>query len=264
MIQSELLDPAWRWLLAAVIALARPTAMMAVTPVLTRGNLTGLLRGAVAAVLAFPAIPHLAGQVTLEGQGSLALLLLTAKEAVIGALLGLMLGLPFWAFEVAGDLLDLQRGATAGRLNDPAGFDDVSITGTLLVVTGITLFVATGGLLTLASLLYASWAIWAPLAAMPLPTAQAPLLLLGFLDALLRQGLLLAVPVIVAMLLADLALVLVGRFAPQLRIEDMASAARNLVFYVFMPAYCAFLLSYLQADTLALPGLLDRLRPGLQ
>lgn len=263
MVQAALLDPAWRWLLAAVIALARPTAMLAVHPVLARGHLTGLLRGAVAAVLAVPAIPHLAGQVVV-GTPPLALLLLTAKEAAMGAVLGFVLGLPFWAFEVAGDLLDQQRGATSGRLNDPAGFDDVSITGTLLVLTGVTLFVATGGLLTLASLLYASWAIWPPLAAMPAPIPQAPALLLSFLDAVLRQGLLLAAPVVVAMLLADLALILVGRFAPQLRIEDMASAARNLVFYVFMPLYCVFLLTYLQADTLALPGLLDRMRLGLQ
>lgn len=264
MTQAALLDPAWRWLIALAIALARPTAMLAISPVLTRASLTGLLRGAVAAVLALPAVPHLAGQVVVGAQAPLALLLLTAKEAVMGAVLGFVLGLPFWAFDVAGDLLDQQRGATAGRLSDPAGFDDVSVTGTLLVLTGITLFVATGGLQTLASLLYASWAVWPPLAAMPSPTAQAPALILGFLDAVLRQGVLLGAPVVAAMLLTDVAMILVGRFAPQLRIDDLAPAARNLVFCVFMPVYCVFLLSYMQRGTLALPGLLEQMRLGLQ
>ena len=262
--QAALLDPAWQWLIAFAVALARPAGMLAVNPVMTRAGLTGLLRGAVAAALALPAVPHLAGQVASGAQAPLTLLLLTAKEAVMGTVLGFLLGLPFWAFDAAGDVLDQQRGATAGRLNDPAGFADVSITGTLLVLTGITLFVATGGLQTLASLLYASWAVWPPLTAMPSPTAQAPVLLLGFLDAVLRQGVLLGAPVVVAMLLADAALILVGRFAPQLRIDDLAPAARNLVFCLFMPLYCVFLVGYMGRDTLALPGLLDLMQRGLQ
>lgn len=238
--------------------------MLAIHPVLTRGQITGLLRGAVAGVLALPAMAPFAHQVVLGAQTPLTLFLLGLKEAVIGGILGLILGLPFWAFDVAGDILDQQRGATAGRLDDPAGFADVSVTGTLLILTGVTLFVATGGLETLASLLYASWAVWPILSPMPSPTPQAPALILGLLDALLRQGLLLGAPILAAMLLADVALILVGRFAPQLRIEDTASAARNLVFFVFMPLYCTFLLSYMRVGTSALPAMLQQMRLGLQ
>ena len=55
---------------------------------------------------------------------------------------------------------------------------------------------------------------------MPALTGQAPRLILGFLDTLLRQGLLLAAPRLIVMPLADVALPLVGRLAPQLRLDD--------------------------------------------
>ena len=238
--------------------------MLAISPVFTRSNLTGLLRGAVAMALAFPMVPYLTGQIASGARNPVALLLLTVKEAAMGAMLGFILGLPFWAFDLAGDLLDQQRGATSGRLNDPAGFEDVSITGTLLVLTGVTLFVATGGLQTLTSLLYASWAVWPPLAAMPQPTVQAPVLLLGFLDAVLRQGVLLGAPVVAAMLLADVALILIGALRP-------ATAHRRLGTGRTQPGILRVHAALLRVpggiygrNTLAMPGLLDLMRQGLQ
>jgi type III secretion protein T len=162
--------------------------------------------------------------------------------------LGFPLSLPFWALDVAGDILDQQRGATEGRLNDPAGFEDVSITGTLLLMTGTGLFVLTGGLTTIASLLYASWGVWPALSALPEPVPQAPALILGLLDALSRQGLLLAAPVLLAMLIADVTMILIGRFARQLKIDDISTAARNLAFYIFLPLYCTYLIFYMRQD----------------
>ena len=260
---SALFEHVWHWLLAYGVALARPFAMLSLNPVFTRAQITGLLRGAVASALALPLVPQLAATLSPGSYGAIGLLLLTAKEAVIGAALGLLLGAPFWALDVAGDVLDAQRGATQGRLNDPAGFEDVSISGTMLMVTGIALFVMTGGLETLADLLYGSWTVWRPLSAWPSPDRRTPLLLLGLLDRVTRQGLLLAVPVVIAMLLADVSLLVVARLAPQLRIDDLALSARNIVFVVFMPLYAVFLLAYMRQDQAALPSVLDLLRTSL-
>ncbi len=252
----------WHWLLAYAVALGRPLAFVSLNPVFTRAQIGGLLRGAVATAFALPMIPHLAAVLPPELQ-PVPLLLLTAKEAAVGAALGLLLGVPFWALDVAGDVLDAQRGATQGRLNDPAGFDDVSITGTLLAMTGIALFVLTGGLETTASLLYGSWDIWPPLAALPALDAQTPVLLLGILDRVTRQGLLLAAPPVIAMLLADVSLLVVAKLAPNLRIDDLALSVRNVVFFLFMPLYATFLLLYMRQDQAGLPRLLDLLRAAM-
>jgi len=250
----------WHWLLAYGIALARPMAMLSLNPVFTRAQIIGLIRGAIASALALPMVPVLAAAMPGDASGPIGLMLLAGKEAVIGATLGLLLGAPFWALDVAGDVLDAQRGATQGRLNDPAGFEDVSITGTMLIMTGIALFVMTGGLETLATLLYDSWALWRPLGALPRLDERAPLLLLGMLDRVTRQGLLIAVPVVVAMLLVDAALLVLARMASQLRVDDLALSARNIVFYIFVPLYALFLLLYMRQDFADLPNIIELLR----
>ena len=257
---AALLPIIWHWLIAYGIALARPMALLSINPVFTRLQLTGLLRGAVATALALPAVPAVAHALEPTHLSAIMLMLLAVKEAVMGATLGLVLGIPFWALAVAGDVLDLQRGASQGRLEDPAGFDDVSITGTFLLLAGTALFVMTGGLQMMASLLYKSWSIWQPLDALPMLDARTPLLLLGLLDDVTRQGLRLALPVILAMLLADVTLIIIGRVVPQLRIDDQATVARNIVFFLFLPVYCIYLLGYVGNDFSRLPRTLDMLR----
>ena len=261
---ERLLPDLWHWLLAFGLGVARPFALLSVTPLFTRLQISGLLRGAVASALAAPLLPHLVPLLTAAGTQPFTLLVLFAKESVLGAVVGFALGAPFWALGFAGEVLDNQRGATQGRLTaDPSAGDDLGITGTLLVLTGTTLFVLTGGLRVMAQLLYASWAIWPPLAAFPTLSPAAPALILALLDSLVRTGLELAAPVIIAMLLADLTLIIIGRFVTQLRVADFALTGRNLVFAVFLPLYCAYLIVYMRQDQAALPQLLDTLRPVL-
>jgi type III secretion protein T len=256
-------ETVWHWLVAYGIALARPMGMLALNPVFTRVQITGVIRGAVASALALPAVPALASALPHDGLPAITLLLLALKETIVGATLGLLLAAPFWALEIAGDVLDAQRGATQGRLNDPAGFQDVSITGTMLVMAGIVLFVMTGGLETLTGLLYDSWRLWRPLGALPQLNDRTPLMLLGLLDQVTRQGLLMALPAVFCMLLADAALMVLARIIPQLRIDDLALSLRNIVFVIFMPLYAIFLLTYTRHDLADMPHLLDLLRTSV-
>ena len=242
------------------LLLGRPLAMLTFTPAFSRVQFTALLRGGVALALALPMFPAVLAAFTRQHPSTFTVAALAGKEVLIGFALGLLLGAPFWALDIAGDYLDAQRGATQGRLNDPAAFSDVSITGTLLVVTAVALFVATGGLETLTDLLYRSWALWNPLGGFPELDSRTPDLLLGFLDRITRQGLTLALPPIVAMLLSDAGLLIVARLAPQLRIDDMALALRNIVFVVIMPVYALFLIGYVSQDLGSLSGLFDLLR----
>lgn len=257
---SKNFEVIWHWLLAYALVLSRPTAMLAINPVFTRAQITGLIRGAVATALALPMVPIVAKALPQGRESVVDLIFLGVKEAFIGAALGLIVGVPLWALDVAGDILDAQRGATQGRLNDPVGFEDVSISGTLLIITGITLFVATGGLDTFAQLLYGSWMLWRPLGALPALDERTPTLLLGLLDQVTRQGLLLAVPLVIAMFLADAALMVVGRMAPQLRIDDLALSLRNIVFFVILPLYALFLIFYIRRDLGGLSDTLTMLR----
>ncbi len=261
---EALLPLAWHWLLAFGVALARPFALLSVAPLFTRMQLSGLLRGAAASALALPVLPWIAHELGAGDVAPFTLLMVFIKEAVLGGIVGFALGAPFWALELAGDVLDNQRGANQGRLTaDPASGADSSVTGTLFILTGIALFVLTGGLQLVVRLLYTSWAVWRPMSLLPMPGAAAPALALALLDTVVSAGLRLATPVVIAMLLADVTLIIVGRFAPQLRVEDMALTARNLVFTLFLPLYCAYLILYVRQDQAILPQLIDTLRSAL-
>jgi len=259
----DLAPEAARWLVALALGVARPLALVSLFPAFSRTGIAGPVRGAVAVALCLPALPVIDQALAASQASAVWVLLLSLKEAALGMALGLLLGTPFWALEIGGDLLDLQRGATQGRLDDPSGFGDLSITGSFLVVLGIALFAGSGGLEVLAGSLYRSWRIWPPLGLLPPLGPATPALLLGLLDEVTRQAIRLAAPVMLAMLLADVSLILAGRVAPNLRIDNQALAARNLAFFVFLPLYAAFLLFYMQQDMSGMRGAVEVLSTAL-
>jgi type III secretion protein T len=242
---TPMLDVVHRWLIAYAILLARPLAMLSIHPVFTQMELSNLLKGAIATGLILPMWPMTASALSSGGPDLLSCTFLAIKESLIGVAIGIPLSLPFWALLAAGDIIDQQRGATQGRLNDPAGFGDMSVTGMLFLLCGIAILTATGRLNTIPEALYRSWGLWRPLELVPLVQDwRAAELALHLLDTLQAQALTLAAPVILAMLLSDVTMMLLVRIASQLRVDDLSLAVRNLVFMVVMPLYASFLLIY--------------------
>jgi type III secretory pathway component EscT len=109
------------YIFAAAFALARMLAMMVVFPVFDRLGVTGFVRNSIAVVISIPLIPMIAAH--LEGEqlslGLIAALIL--KEVIVGLIVGLVLAVPLYAAEAAGDILDLQRGSSSASLSDPLG-----------------------------------------------------------------------------------------------------------------------------------------------
>jgi len=242
---SALIAEVYAWLTIAVVLLGRPLAILSVVPLFARVGLPGFMRTAIAAALVIPVWSPLARHMQ-DAPGGLSLSLLIVKEVLVGIALGCLLGVPFWILISAGEFLDQMRGEQ-GRLSD-AGGDDVSVTGTLLVITGIAVFVVSGGLETLVHALYASWALWPPGTLLPALDARSPVLLLGLLDKVMLGGFELAFPGILCMLLAETTMLVIGRMAPQIHLDDVAIAARNLIFVVFVPLYVAYLVFYMRRD----------------
>lgn len=260
---QPLLEMAHRWLIAYAVLLPRPLAILAINPVFTRVELSNLLKGVIATGMVFPMWPMMVGVLGDHPPGTGMLLLLVVKESLIGMAIGVPIGLPFWALLAVGDIVDQQRGATQGRLNDPSGFGDMSVTGTLLLLCGVVILMSTGRLDVIADTLYTSWRVWKPLEMIPLPGPAAGTLALKLLDQLEVMALTLAMPLMLVMLLSDAAMLLLARIAPQLRIDDLSLAVRNLVFFIFMPVYVGFLLLYAGRDEVWLSRSLNLLGPAL-
>lgn len=250
-LMREAMGPLLAWAMAA----ARMFGIIAVSPVFTRLGLTGLLRGGAALALALPAVPMLRPAIeAAPAIGGAALTFLLAKEAMVGLLIGTILAVPFWAAETAGELIDQQRGSEAATIPDASQAGEAGIMGTLLVLSLAVIFFTGGGLRLLLDAAWESWRIWPALDPLPRLSAEAGLHAIGLLDRMLRLGLVIAGPVLVALLLAEFSLALIGRFAPALNVFDLAMAVKGIVFVLAMPVYALFLAGYLRDLVVPLGG----------
>ena len=143
-----------RWILAAVLTMARFGGAFAICPALTDSMIPGIARRAAVLGFAFLAIPHVKAGMPPGEPNMWMFALLAAKEAFIGFLLGFFAAIPFWVAENIGNFIDNQRGATMGEVYSPLNGSQVSTTGifftqvvsTLFAPVIIIMFLATLGL----------------------------------------------------------------------------------------------------------------------
>ena len=234
------------YVVAVGFAMARMTGMIVVLPAFTRLGLTGILRGAVAFTLAFPLVPMLVPSVADQPMSTIAILLL--KEAAVGLVIGLVLGVPFWAAEAAGAVLDLQRGSTSASLMDPSAITEESISGRLFGLGMVALYYGSGGLPLVLRVVYDSYGLWPAGRLLPLFSASAGQLFIGLLENVVTMGLMLGAPLVVCLLVTDLVLALVSRAAPHLNVFALSLGVKNFVFTLLLVLYCAFLIKYMGTD----------------
>ncbi len=258
------LDQAKLFLQSLALALPRLFALFALLPIFSRQILPGLLRNAVAAALVVPVAIHLMPAVQAAPPDAAALLGIVAKEAVIGLVLGYLLAIPFWALEAVGFLIDNQRGASIAATVNPLTGHDSSPLGILFNQAFIVFFFAAGGFVLLLELVYESYRLWGVLDWMPVLRMDATGAALGMLDRMVRLGLLLAAPVMVAMFLAEVGLALVSRFAPQLQVFFLAMPVKSALAMLMLGVYAATLFDYardyLHGMRQAIPQALELLR----
>jgi type III secretion protein T len=240
--------------IATGFALARMAGLISIMPAFTRIGLSGILRAATALALAVPVVPMI---VTAHASERLTVTIVAAllfKEVIIGLVIGLVLGVPIWAAEAAGDVLDLQRGSNAAGLIDPLATTEESITGTLFGLIMVALYFGSGGLRLTLRTVYDSYAIWPATAVFPALTPAASQFFIRLLDNVVTMGLVLVAPIMILLLLSDLLLGLVSRAAPHLNVFALVLSVKNLVFALLLVLYYAFLIKYMGTDLGSLLG----------
>ncbi|BBP77095.1 MULTISPECIES: type III secretion system export apparatus subunit SctT [Pseudomonas] len=248
---SAFVEVAYPVITSAALAVCRATGLVLITPAFNRLGLTGMIRGCVAVAISIPMfLPAFEALTSMGEHGSLFLVGLMLKELLIGLTIGLLFGIPFWAAEVAGELIDLQRGSTMAQLVDPLSVGEASVMATLLTVMMITLFFMSGGFILMVDGYYHSYQLWPVTAFTPLFASQALLAVLSILDQVMRIGVMMISPLVISLLVADMMLAFLSRMAPNLHIFDLALSVKNLVFSVLMVIYISFLIP-LMLDQLA-------------
>lgn len=243
------------------VTAARPLGYILLLPIFGRFHLNvGYLRGALLVAMILPVLP---AAIAAAGANPAivrpaALPGLMASEFLVGALLGLLAGLPLWAAVAAGDFIDMQRGAQMAQLFDPGSADQQSVTGTLLLLVCVMVLAAEGVLIpALFGPVLDSYKVVPMFSALPSLDPGQGALALRLLDTLTRTGLLLALPVLVPLLLIEMAVAVAAKYVPQLNAMFLAMSVKQAVQALLMVLYAVLLATY----AIRLSGAED-LRPG--
>ncbi len=225
--------------------MARIGGAMTVCPALTESMIPGVARRAAIFGFAFLVIPYIKELMPPGEPLWWMFALVAAKEALIGFLIGFFGAVPFWVAENIGNFIDNQRGATMGEVYSPLSGAQVSTTGIFFTQIVSTMFFVGGAVFLLLGAVYASYMIWPVFSEGVNFVSDAPLVILGSLDGMLRQTVVIAAPVIIIMFLATVGLGLVNRTAPQLNVFFLSMPIKSALGVAMLIVYIPFILDML-------------------
>jgi flagellar biosynthetic protein FliR len=203
------------WLSALIWPLTRVLAVLASAPVLGQTRIPVRIRIGLAIGIALVLAPTLPTPPAIAPASAAGMLIL-ATQVVIGLAIGFVLRLVFVAVEMAGDLIGLQMGLGFAMFYDPGNVQHTPILGQFMGLVATLAFLAINGHLMVISALAESFHT--------LPITPSPLganlfeVLARYGAVVFAAGLQLALPLIVTMLVVNLALGVLTRAAPQLNI----------------------------------------------
>jgi flagellar biosynthetic protein FliR len=203
------------WLVAFMFPLARILALLASAPVFNNAAMPAMIRLASGLAITIVLAPALPSMPPLP-PGSWSGLLVLAEQILIGLLMGFTLRIIFTAVDIAGDLIGLQMSLSFAMLYDPQNGAQTPVLSEFLGLFVTLIFLAMNGHLLTLSVLAESFRLL-PVATTPIQ-ADSMMALIRWSSILFSAGLLLALPLIAALLIANLAMGVLARVAPQLNI----------------------------------------------
>ena len=240
-----------RFILSAVLAMARIGGAFAICPAMTESMIPGIARRAAIFGFALFVIPSVYNTMPPGDPNVWVVSFLGIKEAFIGFLLGFFAAVPFWVAENVGNFIDNQRGATMGEVYSPLSGTQVSTTGIFFTQIVSTLFFVGGAVLVFLGALYSSYSIFPVFpegAVFPSFSNDAPLRILGSLDGMLKTTVVISAPVIIVMFLATIGLGLVNRTAPQLNVFFLSMPVKSALGIAMLAVYLPFIMDMLMYE----------------
>jgi flagellar biosynthesis protein FliR len=213
------------WMLATVLLWTRLGALFAFSPLVTAAKVPTVFVVLLTLVLAGTLTAAL-GARTAMPLNVPALALAILMEVAIGALLGVALQCAFAAFSLAGHVLDVQMGFGMGSIYDPVTQSNTPVLSTALSLFGVALFFAVDGHHALLRGVAYSVTAWPP---GHVPRIGSALDVVRPFGALFTTGVLIAAPVLFALLLAEVALGVLSRVLPQMNVFFVGIPAKILL-----------------------------------
>jgi flagellar biosynthetic protein FliR len=249
------------WLAAFGWPLARILAFIASAPILGNPSLPARVKialGLLITLLVAPLLPMPPDIAPASAAGMLVL----AQQILVGLAMGFALHVVFHAAEMAGELIGLQMGLGFATLYDASVPGMIPVVGQFLGVVFSLAFLAVNGHLMLVAALVESFNL------LPVAAMSAPSGLLGLVrwsGNIFVFGLTLAMPLLAALLVTNLALAVLTRAAPQLNVFAVGFPLTILVgllaLVLALPYFAPGFEQMLMAGFSMLPQLLAGLLP---
>ena len=186
---------------------------------------------------------------------------LFAKEALIGAVIGVFFGFFLWAFEAAGVVIDMQIGASFALFFDPIVGNEVTLIGALLSRWASFAFLASGGLLLMTGVLLESFVIWPLVTPVDSLRAASIALFETELSSFFSLTLRIAGPLMAVLFVIDVSMGLINRFAQQFNVFFLSMSIKSMaaifLIIVLLPFLLDVLVDEMQTQAAALPAYLQ-------
>lgn len=229
---------------AFLMVLPRAYAFMVASQLLSPTVMPRIARNVAILVIALPMTPALRADAAMFAADVPTFMMYFAKEVALGFVMGYLIFWMFWAVQAAGTLIDNQRGTAIASSIDPLQGHEASPLGLLFSQAFVTYFFALGGFLVLLGLLYESYALWPVRALLPIRDASFPAMILEILDRGMMLTVLLSAPIVIIMFLAEFALALVSRFAPQVQVFILAMPIKSAIAMLIMLFYLPIMMGH--------------------
>lgn len=228
------------WIAAFIFPLTRILGVIATAPLWSIAAIPRRIRlvlGLAIAVALMPVLPPMPAVSPASGLG----MWILAQQMLIGVGMGFAMRVVYSAVDVAGEFIGLQMGLGFATFYDPLSSSQTPVIAEFIGLLAMLLFLSFNGhLMYVATLAQSFTAI--PVSATPLGVGSwLNLVELG--GKMFAAGLLLALPVIVALMITNLALAVLTRVAPQLNIFAIGFTLTLTGGFVAL----AFTLNYLAA-----------------
>lgn len=217
------------YLKLAALASQRMLAAMMVIPFASGSAMPALPRHALVVVLTPFVIPLVPPDIFKTNPGWLFFLSLALREVALGVFMGMVIAVPLMILEGVGHALDFQSGLSNAAVYDPATNEETGPFGRMFAQVAIWLLFGPIGIVSVVTVLIYSFELWPIASVGPFAGIGGYRTPIESTNALLRAILMLSAPPLVALMLLEFSLGLIGRFAQQLDVNVSAMPLKTLI-----------------------------------
>lgn len=216
-------------LMIMLLLSARINAFLYASPFFSRKSMPRVVKGSLIIVVGIFVIPSVVFNAKEDDFLINYYIILVVKEILLGLVLGVFTWLPIRGLELAGVVMDTQRGATMAQDFDVIFGDTVTPTAQLLAQLFSGYFFASGGMLIVLSILLDSFTIWPPGDGYPSLVTENMTLFVEIAGNMFFTAVVLGLMIFGLLLITDIAIAVIARSAPTLNALAFASPVKSMV-----------------------------------